>query len=470
MLKQLKVEIKLANPKPVVVSDIEKLIKKAKTEVKNVKELMNKANSGDISNADLNKMGIKETFTATELKQINELIDDAEPKPVTTKEIELLIDEATGKAKALVEVLEKIEDDNITNEDIAETGINVVLSEEELKELNELIKDGFKPETVNELRNIITKAIDLVDEVKSIVEKAPNITNEDLRKAGVEPNNLTKSQLAYLNNLIKNAKEKPITLKDIESLIDVEAPEVAKDINITQESDGKIVISGKAEAGSKVIVTLPSGEIKEIFANSDGSFNITSDDVENSGTVKVKVVDAAGNVSEEKEIVFSSWYKVVKDENKATVIEYVGEKYEDSVKDGENSASKTIKSTKIIINPTLIVEHKEIAKDQVELDIKAPTGNKAPEVVLKKAPKECEGKDYIAYIKLYKDSGEVETGFSFGDPGCISKVGRDSTIYDNKPLKFVPGTEVKIENTPKKGGKVIIIDAVVDRIIKFGER
>jgi hypothetical protein len=145
------------------------------------------------------------------------------------------------------------------------------------------------------------------------------------------------------------------------------------------------------------------------------------------------------------------WYK--EDDNNGTTYTY------------SNETTKQDMQTAINIASDFTPEKDE--DDSVRLQVSVPTPFSAPAVTAE-APAECNADSYSAFIILFKEKGEVETGYSYADSACgdIS----DATIYDKKRLRFVPGTSTKLESSTNKGGMVIIIDAQLKKATKFGEK
>ncbi|WP_141319106.1 BapA prefix-like domain-containing protein, partial [Halomonas halmophila] len=75
------------------------------------------------------------------------------------------------------------------------------------------------------------------------------------------------------------------------------APE-APILNLATNEDGNLTVSGEAEPGSDVTVTLPDGSTVETSAGENGSFEVTSPGAQPSGEVSATATDEAGNTSE----------------------------------------------------------------------------------------------------------------------------------------------------------------------------
>jgi len=289
--------------------------------------------------------------------------------------------------------------------------------------------------------------------VNGFMDKMPNISIEDINNLGLKPTDLTKEEINKFIELVTNADPKPVTLGEFQGLLDTAILDV--NAKVEHNENDQVVVSGKVNPGSKVTVTFPDGTTKEVVSDENGNYSVTSDDAIEKGTVKIKAVDSEG--IESKEMSYYIWYKKVETENGVNIT-YTGD---------ENTTVE--QPTKITIDKKLEVKYKESDNgNKVELDVKAPTSNPAPEAITKDLP-QCSDKDYIAYVKLDKASGEVETGYTFDDEQCSSEF-KDATVYDNKPLRFVPGTEVQIKDVNEKGGKVVVVDAILDKSMKFGEK
>ncbi len=83
------------------------------------------------------------------------------------------------------------------------------------------------------------------------------------------------------------------------------APDVP-DVNTpVQNSDGTLTVSGTGEAGSTVTVEFPDGSTGTVVVADDGTYAVTSDDPQTSGTVSVSQTDEAGNTSGTEQVTFT---------------------------------------------------------------------------------------------------------------------------------------------------------------------
>ncbi|MCF5116727.1 Ig-like domain-containing protein, partial [Pseudomonas lactis] len=78
--------------------------------------------------------------------------------------------------------------------------------------------------------------------------------------------------------------------------VDTTAPD-APQIKVSTQADGKMAVSGTAEAGSRVDFTFPDGSKISVTANSGGSFNFVSDVPQPNGPYSATATDAAKNTS-----------------------------------------------------------------------------------------------------------------------------------------------------------------------------
>ncbi|WP_458722393.1 Ig-like domain-containing protein, partial [Pseudomonas brenneri] len=78
---------------------------------------------------------------------------------------------------------------------------------------------------------------------------------------------------------------------------DTTAPAAPAEVKVTSDDQGRATISGKAEAGSTVEITLPDGTTTKVMADKDGHFSHTTADPQPKGEVSVVAKDATGNTS-----------------------------------------------------------------------------------------------------------------------------------------------------------------------------
>ncbi len=94
---------------------------------------------------------------------------------------------------------------------------------------------------------------------------------------------------------------------------DIKAPN-APTIILEVNTDGKLVVKGLSESGSKVEITLPDGTKQTTTADKDGNYTYTSTTLQPFGSVKVSATDASGNKSKEATKEYSE-LKVITDTN-----------------------------------------------------------------------------------------------------------------------------------------------------------
>ena len=457
-LAQINELINKANPKPQTTGELQALVNEGKELANKVKEAVEAGAGENNTTAEkLHAAGITpEDLNNSVMKQINENLDKVNPKPQTQEELQNLVNGAIEDAQKVAQAVAKAP--NTTKEDLENAKVDGAgeLTPQELAQINELInKANPKPVTTGELGKLVEEGKKLAGKVEELIQKAPNIDNNDTQNLGLRPEIITPEELKEFNKLVENADPKPNTKDKLQELLN--SAILSVNLKVEHTVDGNIKVSGKATPVSTVTVKFPDGTQKEVQTDENGTYSITSDDAIEKGLVRVSAVDDQGVGS--NEIDYYVWFKKVED-NDSISITYSG---------NENKEIQKEEATKIIIDKKLEVTTKEENNGtKIELEIKAPTSNPAPEIATKELP-ECKDKDYVAYVVLDKQNGEVETGFTFDDSKCSAKF-KDATVYDNKPLKFVPGTEVQIKDTNDKGGKVIIVDAILEKSMKFGER
>jgi len=399
----------------------------------------------------LQTVGVDSNLSSAELKELNELIDNANPKPATMEEFKHLIDVATGKAQALKELLDKAKGSgNINGDDLVKVGIDGEYNEDELKQINELIDNANpKPVTVDDLKDLVDRAVAIVEKIKDMLQNLP-VTQDELIEIGIKQEHLTDSQLTDINSYLEKVNPKPKTLKELQEIIDeMSAPK----FDVTTNEDGTIKIKGYAEKNADIRITLPDGVEVTIKSNQDGEFEYNSENNDMpEGDVKVKEIIGDGYTGKEVVKRYELWY-TEKDNGNSKEFDY-----------------KKDDTTKIIIDANIIIERKEINDNSVsKLHISPKETTKAPEVTINELPAECNENSYTAYAIMHKEDGTVETGYEFKDPNC--KGIKDSTIFDGKRLKFVPKTKAQIKKAPSdKGGMVIVVDTILNKTIRFGER
>ena len=89
--------------------------------------------------------------------------------------------------------------------------------------------------------------------------------------------------------------------------IDTTAPDAptAQNTTVTVNADSSVTVSGTdAEVDATARVTFPDGSVVEATVEGDGTYSVTSGSEQPSGTVKVVLLDAAGNASDALELRF----------------------------------------------------------------------------------------------------------------------------------------------------------------------
>jgi outer membrane autotransporter protein len=89
--------------------------------------------------------------------------------------------------------------------------------------------------------------------------------------------------------------------------IDMTAPDAptAQNTTVTVNADSSVTVSGTgAEVDATARVTFPDGSVVEATVAGDGTYSVTSGPEQPSGTVKVVLLDAAGNASDALELRF----------------------------------------------------------------------------------------------------------------------------------------------------------------------
>ena len=81
------------------------------------------------------------------------------------------------------------------------------------------------------------------------------------------------------------------------AFVDSTVPDAPTGTIINALDSGLVTVSGSAEANSTVKVTFPDGSEKTAVAASDGSYSLTSDQVQPSGNISIVSADSAGNNS-----------------------------------------------------------------------------------------------------------------------------------------------------------------------------
>jgi len=223
----------------------------------------------------------------------------------------------------------------------------------------------------------------------------------------------------------------------------------------TSSTSGFLEFRGHTEPNTTVRVRFPNGEETTVRSDDQGNYYARSRTTQNiSGDIKVTAEDSAGNGSAETKSPFTAWYKT-EVEDIGTVVTY-----------GKDDTIDDHKSI-ITISKELDVERVEDDNNVIKLNITGPESD-APATIAEEAENGCDLSSYKAFVTLFEEDGSVETGYTYADPTC-GKL-EDSTVYDGKRLKFVPGTESRMEKTEDKGGMVIITDAKLEKATKFGER
>jgi hypothetical protein len=237
------------------------------------------------------------------------------------------------------------------------------------------------------------------------------------------------------------------------SIIDSVPPTITIKTNV--EQDSTLTVSGETESNATVKITFPDGTVKTVQANTNGHYSVTSDTPQPEGEASAIATDSLGNSTDTVKESFTPWYSETN--INGTVYTY-----------GDKKTPVQGRST-VAISSELIITREEVNTESgdTKLNVSAPTGAPAPSVI-PEAPAGCDTQSYNAFVTLFKNTGEVETGYSYSDPACNGL--SDATVYDNRRLKFVPGTAVELEKSTNKGGMVIIIDAELKEATTFGEK
>ncbi|WP_329609037.1 Ig-like domain-containing protein [Pseudomonas lactis] len=81
--------------------------------------------------------------------------------------------------------------------------------------------------------------------------------------------------------------------------IDTSAPAAPTDLAYTAQPDGKVIVTGKAEPNSTVLISFPDGSVGSVVAQPTGEFALTSGTAQLiNGDIKAVAKDAAGNTSQ----------------------------------------------------------------------------------------------------------------------------------------------------------------------------
>ncbi|WP_240792829.1 Ig-like domain-containing protein, partial [Pseudomonas edaphica] len=123
----------------------------------------------------------------------------------------------------------------------------------------------------------------------------------ELTSTGVQPNGAIQ---VIATDAAGNASAKTTINFIADNTVDVTPPAAPSDLVVVTLPDGKLKLSGSAEANSKVTVTLPDNTTRQVTTDSNGHFELTSNTVQPNGTVKVIAADAAGNASTQATIAF----------------------------------------------------------------------------------------------------------------------------------------------------------------------
>jgi hypothetical protein len=221
--------------------------------------------------------------------------------------------------------------------------------------------------------------------------------------------------------------------------------------------DGTLTVTGTAEPGALVTVRFPDGSTKTVKADPSGRYTVTSDKAQKGGDVIAYATDAAGNRSDETREHYSSWYREEEDDGTSYIYE-----------EENNGTIRTLTRIHIAKELEIVREEGDEGGD-IRLYIQLPASGAANGVAAQEAPEGCDLESYTAFAKLYKEDGAVVTGFAFSDPACAGV--SDATLYEGKPLRFVPGSNVRMEkDTTGKEGAVIIVDAQLTEETRFGEK
>jgi hypothetical protein len=221
--------------------------------------------------------------------------------------------------------------------------------------------------------------------------------------------------------------------------------------------DGTLTVTGTADPGSLVTVRFPDGSTKTVKTDPSGHYIATSDHRQQGGDVVAYATDAAGNRSDETREHYSSWYREEEDDGTSYIYE-----------EENNGTIRSLTHIHIAKELEIVREEGDEGGD-IRLYVQLPASGSAAGVAAQDVPEGCDLESYTAFAKLYKEDGAVATGFAFTDPACAGV--SDATLYEGKPLRFVPGSKVRMEkDTTGKGDAVIIIDAQLTEETRFGEK
>jgi CshA-type fibril repeat protein len=164
-LKVLKEFVSKANPAPTTTNELKELLDKAKEEAKKIKDLLEKGEGeGNVTEGDLIGVeGIDGPITSEELLVINELIDNANPKPTTPDELVTLITKGLKKAE---------DSFNEIVEDIAGNKNEISATAEQLNTIVgvEGAREGEDYTSVLQAGNYADKANPTAEEIQAVID------------------------------------------------------------------------------------------------------------------------------------------------------------------------------------------------------------------------------------------------------------------------------------------------------------
>ena len=248
---------------------------------------------------------------------------------------------------------------------------------------------------------------------------------------------------------VPNAQNDGPAVEDT-STVDSTRPSVTITEVIT-EDNGTVTVKGTTEANIEVTVTFTDGTEVTVTSDATGHYEATSINAQTTGgDIKAIATDATGNKSEIAEQEFTVWYDEDEDGD-SVVITHTG--------------TNTTVSTSTELDELLRDED----ADKLEIFVSSHDHGDIPDSLKDGLPEGCDLDSYAGYIKLYHESGEVETGYAFTDPACGT--GSDGTLFEGKRLNFVKGSHVRmIPASAEMGGMVIIVDLHLGDEVGFGER
>ena len=189
-------------------------------------DFINKVKSGDITNKDLQTLGIKDNLSTKELAALNTYLDKTPPENI--KDLNELIKKAKEDSKTLIKIVEHIKNNNVSKEELENLDINssTELTATDIKAIKETLENSSSIDTIDDLVQIIEKTKQEVKNANSLVQKAKdgNLGKDDLNTF-LETNNIDALNAA-LSTVIKIAEQSPISQEVNNLLSDYQNPNV----------------------------------------------------------------------------------------------------------------------------------------------------------------------------------------------------------------------------------------------------